>query len=248
MKFKILFFLALLIAAITPSFKPAVSPELKDKVLVFSKTTGFRHANIEEGVAAIRKLGERHRFDVDATEDAGKFTDENLKQYKALIFLNPTGTTIFDEAQKAAFKNFINMGGGFVGIHSAADCSYEWEWYGKMVGAYFKSHPKIQEANLHIIKKDHPSTRLLPKVWRHTDEWYNFKDLNREVNVLITIDEKSYKGGENGEYHPISWFHNYDGGRAFYTGLGHTKEDFTEDKNFLNHVLGGIEYAIGRKK
>jgi uncharacterized protein len=247
MKRKILL-LSLCLIAFLFAFGLKAPLKSKDKVLVFSKTTGYRHTCIKEGIAAMQKLGVENNFDVEATEDAGEFTDENLKQYKALIFMNPTGTNIFNESEKAAFKKYINNGGGFVGIHSATDCSYEWEWYGKMVGGYFKSHPKIQEATLHVISKKHPSTRQLPDVWQHKDEWYNFKDFNKDVNVLIRIDEKSYKGGENGDFHPISWYHNYDGGRAFYTALGHTDEDFTSDKNFLNDVLGGIEYAMGRKK
>lgn len=222
--------------------------KLTGKVLVFSKTTGFRHDNIQEGLAAIKKLGAENGFSVVATEDAGRFTDNELRQYNALIFLNPTGTNIFSDDQKAALKKYINNGGGFVGIHSATDCSYEWEWYGKMVGGYFKSHPKIQEATLQLVLKNHPSTKDLPEKWQHTDEWYNFKDFNDQVNVLVKVDENSYEGGENGDFHPISWFHKYDGGRVFYTALGHTKEDFTSNKNFLKHVLGGIQYAMGKKK
>jgi type 1 glutamine amidotransferase len=245
---KLTVFLALILV-VSSVFTDAIGKEKpKDKVLVFSKTAGYRHESIKEGLVAIQKLGLENNFEVEATEDAGKFITENLKNYKALIFLNPTGTDIFNESQKAALKRYINNGGGFVGLHAAADCSYEWEWYGKMVGAFFKSHPKIQEATLTIISKDHPATRKLPSEWKHTDEWYNFKDLNKDVEVLVKVDEKSYTGGENGDYHPISWYHNFEGGRVFYTALGHTSEDYTSDKLFLSQLLGGIEYAIGRKR
>jgi len=218
-----------------------------DRVLIFSKTAGFRHASIKDGIAAIQKLGLENNFAVDTTENPALFTESNLRKYKALIFLSPTGANLFNEDQKEAFKKYINNGGGFVGIHGATDCNFEWEWYGKLVGGYFKNHPKIQEARLDVVNRKHPSTRKLPAVWQRTDEWYNFKNLNKDVKVLITIDESSYKGGENGSFHPVSWYHEFDGGKAFYTALGHTSESYS-DELFLSHLIGGINYAMGRKK
>ena len=242
MKKVLLFFVAVLIGSFAFG-----QQNPKDRVLVFSKTAGFRHASIKDGIAVIQKLGLEHNFAVDTTENTALFTDENLKKYKALVFLNPTGSNLFNDSQKAAFKNYINHGGGFAGIHAAADCSYEWEWYGRMAGAFFKNHPKIQEARLNVVNRKHPASRRLPPIWRHKDEWYNFKDINKDVKVLITLDESSYEGGENGSFHPASWYHEFDGGRAFYTVLGHRPENYT-DKLFLSHLLGGIEYAMGRKK
>ena len=215
----------------------------KPKVLVFSKTTGFRHDNIEKGAEVIKALGETHGFDVVHSEDAALFTDENLKQYDAVIFLSTTGD-IFDNQQKEAFMRYIQAGNGFVGIHAASDTEYEWPWYGKLVGGYFLSHPEVQHADIHVVDKAHLATEHLPDVWNHKDEWYDFKDLNHEVKLLMRLDEKSYKGGKMGDYHPISWYHEYDGGRVFYTGLGHTKEAFDEPE-FLQHIVGGIKYAIG---
>jgi type 1 glutamine amidotransferase len=145
-------------------------------------------------------------------------------------------------------QNYIHHGGGFVGIHAATDCLYDWEWYGKLVGAYFMKHPKIQEASLHVIDGSHISTKGLPATWQHTDEWYNFKTISPDIKVLITVDEKSYTGGENGDKHPISWYQKFEGGRIFYTALGHTKEDYTTDALFKQHVVAGIKYALGRKK
>ncbi|CAN0600739.1 unnamed protein product, partial [Ectocarpus sp. 12 AP-2014] len=95
-----------------------------------------------------------------------------------------------------------------------------------------------------VVDNNHPSTKHLDSVWIMSDEWYNFKNINPDINVLITLNEASYEGGNNGENHPISWYHAYDGGRAFYTEMGHTTETF-EDANFLNHLLGGISYAMG---
>tara|TARA_R110000751_G_scaffold76148_4_gene153252 strand:+ start:10091 stop:13441 length:3351 start_codon:yes stop_codon:yes gene_type:complete len=213
------------------------------KLLVFSKTEGFRHGSIEKGVEAMKQLGEQNGFIVEATEDATYFTEEILKEYSAVMFLNTTGD-ILNEVQQADFERYIQAGGGFFGIHAATDTEYGWPWYNKLVGAYFKGHPKIQEARLNIIDKKHPATKSMSDTWMKTDEWYNFRDINPEIKVLIEIDETSYEGGENGEHHPISWYHDYDGGRSFYTEMGHTDATF-ENPEFLNHVLGGITYAIG---
>ncbi|SEL34531.1 ThuA domain-containing protein [Parapedobacter koreensis] len=213
------------------------------RILVFSKTTGFRHDNIEKGAETIKQLGAKQGFAVDHTEDASAFTDENLKQYQAVVFLSTTGT-VLDANQKAAFMHYIQAGNGFVGIHAASDTEYEWPWYGKLVGAYFLSHPQVQDADIHVVDKSHPATAHLPDVWNRKDEWYDFKDLNDEVKLLMRLDEKSYKGGKMGDYHPMSWYHQYDGGRAFYTALGHTKEAFDEPA-FQQHIVGAIRYAIG---
>jgi type 1 glutamine amidotransferase len=216
------------------------------RLLVFSKTTGFRHASIADGKIALLKIGKELGFDVDTTEDASWFNEEKLKQYSAIIFLSTTGD-VLNAAQEAQFERYIQAGGGFVGIHAASDTEFDWPWYGKLVGGYFISHPKTQSATLQVIDNKHLSTSHLPKEWKRTDEWYNFKNLNRDVNVLIKLDEKSYTGGANGDDHPIAWYHEYDGGRIFYTGLGHTPESWTEE-NFLKHLLGGIQYAIGKNK
>lgn len=215
----------------------------KPRVLVFSKTTAFRHASIPFGKAAIQKLGLENGFDVDTTEDATKFNEDSLKKYAAIIFLCTTGN-VLDNMEEIAFERFIQAGGGFVGIHSATDTEYDWGWYGDLVGAYFVSHPAIQKASLLIVDTAHPATRYLPPVWSRTDEWYNFRNLNKDVKVLIKIDEKSYNGGTMNGDHPMAWYHDFDGGRAFYTELGHTEESYS-DSLYLKHLLGGIQYAIG---
>jgi len=228
------------------AFKP--ENKLNDKVLIFSLTKGYHHASIADGITAITQWGHEIEFDTDTTTDPAKFTDDNLKKYKALIFLSPTGNGFFNDEQKAALQKYIHNGGGFVGIHAATDCLYDWEWYGKLVGAYFTKHPKIQQATLHVLDNKHMSTKGLPATWVHTDEWYNFKNISPDIKVLITVDKKSYTGGENGDVHPISWYQNFEGGKVFYTALGHTKEDFTIDTLFKQHLLAGIKYALSRKK
>lgn len=219
------------------------------KVLVFSKTKGYYHESIPAGIAAVQKLGSENGFQVDTTKDASKFSGENLKNYRAIIFLSTT-QDVLNEEQQAAMENYINAGGGFVGVHAAADTEYEWPWYNKLVGAYFKSHPNnpnVRKAVVNVTDKTHPGTKDLPEKWERSDEWYNYKDINPDLKVLAKLDEKSYEGGENGDNHPIIWYHEYDGGRAFYTGGGHTKESF-DDPVFMKHLLGGIEYAMGTTK
>lgn len=218
-----------------------------NRLLVFSKTAGFRHASIKDGKIALQKLATEHNFSVDFTEDAAAFTDANLARYDAVIFLLTTGT-ILDDNQKAAFERYIRAGGGYVGVHSASDTEYNWPWYGGLVGAYFDrvhGHSKITQATIHVIDRTHPSTVMLPALWVRTDEWYNFASNPRgRVNVLMTIDESTYKGGTMGADHPIAWYHEYDGGRAWYTALGHTSESYYEPL-FLAHLWGGIMYAAG---
>ncbi|KFC57911.1 ThuA domain-containing protein [Flavobacterium gilvum] len=213
------------------------------KVLIFSKTNGFRHGSISVGINAIKKLGEENNFLVDATEDSLAINSKNLKQYQVIIFLNTTGTILGKEGE-LALQEFMKKGKGFVGVHSASDCEFDWPWYGKMIGGYFVSHPAQQTAKLVVVNKEHIATKHLPAIWERKDEWYNFKDLNPDVNVLLKIDESSYTGGKNGDNHPMAWYQNYGGGRMFYTALGHTNESYS-DPLFLQHLLGGITYAMG---
>lgn len=224
---------------------PAQAQEEFD-VLVFSKTAGFRHGSIPDGIAAIEELGEQHNFGVTATEDASRFTTENLQQYEAVIWLSTTGD-VLNDSQQAAFEEYISGGGGYVGIHAAADTEYEWSFYGDLVGAYFDSHPQIQEAEVTVTDRVHPSTQHLPKTWTRTDEWYNYATNPRgDVHVLAALDESSYAPGDGamGADHPIAWCQDHQGGRSWYTGMGHTPESFS-DPQFRDHVLGGIQTAAG---
>ena len=230
--------------AILPGGARAAAPAPGFSILVFSRTAGYRHESIEAGIAALRSLGAEHGFGVDATEDPETFNDAALAHYRVVVFLNTTGD-VLDPQQQAAFERFIQRGGGFAGIHSATDTEYDWPWYGALVGAYFKNHPRIQVATLRVIRDDHPSTEALPAEWIRRDEWYNFRDDPApRVTTLIRLDERSYTGGTMSTHHPVAWCHEYDGGRAWYTALGHTVESYAEPL-FLAHLLGGIRWAAG---
>lgn len=215
------------------------------RVLVFSKTAGYHHASIPDGIAAIMRLGRSGHFRVDTTTDATRFNKRDLKKYAAVIFLSTSGDVLNDQEQQA-FENYIQAGGGYLGIHGASATEYDWSWYGQLVGALFSNHPHPVKARL-IIHPDarFPVTDSLPNPWIRTDEWYNFRTLPRNVHVLISIDETSYQGGGNGKNHPLVWYHDFEGGRAFYLGMGHTPESY-RNPYFLELLKEGIHYATGQ--
>jgi type 1 glutamine amidotransferase len=211
---------------------------------VFSKTTGYRHASIEAGTEALMRIGADAGYAVDATEDASAFTPDNLSGFAAVIFLSTSGE-VFDDAQRAALQDYVRAGGGYVGIHAASTTEYHWPFYGDVVGARFSGHPEVQAATITVEDPTHPATAHLGSTWAWTDEWYNFRaDPRPHVNVLLSVDESTYTGGEMGPGHPIAWHHRVDDGRCFYTALGHASEAF-DDAGFRRHILGGIRHATG---
>jgi type 1 glutamine amidotransferase len=240
---KVLTYSLLLLLLVFCGVKSNAQARHQGKVLVFSLTKGYHHASIKEGIEALVKLGSENDFLVDTTTSTSAFNHENLKQYKALIFLSPTGSSVFSDQQKLAFKNYINSGGSLVGIHAATDFCYEWKWYGKLIGAYFESHPAVQKATLLVRNPKDKLNKQMPLTWQLTDEWYNFKNVNTDLIILLTLDENSYKGGKMGNNHPASWYHEFDGGKVFYTVLGHNAATYTNPL-FLKHLLAGINWAI----
>lgn len=215
------------------------------KVLIFSKTLRYYHESIPNGIQAIIKMGKAHGFDVDTTKDASFFTDKSLKKYAAVIWLSTTGD-VLNNAQQAAFERYIRAGGGYVGIHSASATEKEWLWFGQLTGAVFVNHPPDPVPGVvQVTNRKDPSTTHLPERWDWKDEWYNFNKRVSNVEVLFLADEKTYEGGTEGDYHPLAWKHSFEGGRSFYTALGHLSNAY-DDLNFQNHILGGIKYAIGQ--
>jgi type 1 glutamine amidotransferase len=219
------------------------------RVLVFTKTTGFRHDSIPAGIAAIRRLGRAHRFAVDQTENEWRFTDRNLARYAAVVFLSTTGDPLARPGHRRAFQRYIRRGGGFLGIHAASASFEHWPWYVGLLGTWFRTHaPGTATANVVVEDRRAPATRGLPRVWRRVDEWYAFRSNPRgRVHVLATLDERTYAPGDAamGADHPIAWCHRYDGGRSVYTAMGHSSDAYREP-SFASHVLGAIEMAAGR--
>ncbi|MEV0255677.1 ThuA domain-containing protein [Streptomyces sp. NPDC050732] len=238
---------ALLIGCVSgPAASEPEPDRAGERVLVFSKTAGFRHDSIPTGIATVKELGAAHGFAVDATEDAGSFTAANLAKYDAVIWLSTTGD-VLNTTQQGAFERYIRGGGAYVGVHAAADTEYDWPFYGGLAGAYFQSHPAIQPAKVHVEDHAHPATSHLGTgSWDRTDEWYNYRANPRDkAHVLASLDETSYTGGTMAGDHPIAWCQSdYQGGRSFYTGGGHTKESYAEPA-FRQHLLGGIRWAVG---
>ena len=225
------------------------------KALLFTKTAGYHHESINEGVTAVKALAARHNFGVEWHEDAKKFNHKFLAQFDVIIFLNTTEDILNDEQQNA-FKAFIQSGKGFVGIHSASDTEYDWQWYTKLVGRMFHIHPAQQTAMLEVTDSNFPGMEIFPKRFMWTDEWYEFKkeEYSKNLKVLLTIDENTYnpnaqwgeKIGKGMGYHPISWYQDYDNGRSFYTALGHIPLIYS-DPWFLHHIYGGIYWAATGK-
>ncbi len=212
------------------------------RILAYYETEGFTHASISTALDTVDELAAENGIVVDRSDDSAVFTDANLANYDAVVFISTTGDVLNDDEQ-AAFEQYIRGGGGYAGIHAATDTEYDWPWYGELVGAYFDSHPSIQEALIEVEDDTHPSTEHLGETWTRTDEWYDFQTNPRDdVNVLLTLDEDSYQGGSMGEDHPIAWYHEFDGGRSWYTAGGHTSESYGEP-DFQQHILGGILWA-----
>jgi glucose/arabinose dehydrogenase len=236
--------LSLVIGVITT---PNAAAQARFSVLVFSKVNGYYHDSIPAGQRAITELGAEHGFDVTVTDDANVFTDAGLAPFDAVVFNNTNSRdgAILDATQRAAFERYIRAGGGYAGIHSASGTEYDWPWYGQVMGAFFDKHPAIQPLKVQVDDRAHPSTKDLPQVWERTEEPYDFRTNPRgNVHVLASYDTRSYTGHTMGADHPIAWCQNFEGGRSWYTGLGHDAAAY-DDANFRSHILGGIEWAAG---
>jgi type 1 glutamine amidotransferase len=238
---KIMLFSTIIICTVLLACSSTAKVKKSKSILVFSATKGYRHESIPNGIDAIKKIGLAKNWTITATEDSAFFTSANLKQFSAIVFLNTTGDVLGEPGQEALVE-FVHNGGGIAGIHAAADCEYNWPWYNKMMGAYFESHPEQQVATLKVMEK-HPATANLPASWTRKDEWYNFKSVSPDIKVLLMLDETSYKGGKMGAFHPSSWYQSFEGGKIFYTALGHTVESYTEPL-FLDHITAGITSVL----
>lgn len=226
------------------------------KALLVTTTNGWHHESLHYGVVALKELATKNFFDVELFQDPNSFNDAYLKQFQVIIFLNTTGD-IFNGEQQKVMERFIQSGKGYVGIHSASDTEYNWEWYTKLVGRMFHIHPAIQTAKLQVVDAGFPGLQGFAdgKLW--TDEWYEFgEEKVKDLKYVLAVDETTYnakagwgekKGEGMGKFHPVAWYHNYDGGRSFYTALGHLPTNFSNEA-FLNHLYAGILWAATGKK
>jgi uncharacterized protein len=225
----------------------------KGRVLVYSGSTGFRHDSIPAAVTALKSLGAKAGYVIDATEDPEVFTAEKLKNYQAIVFVSSTTdpkkpeSEWFVGARREALKGFLKDGKGVVGLHAAGDSHYHWGWYGQMIGGYFERHPKgTPKAVVTVVDPKHPATAKLPRTLERVDEWYYYKDFDPTVHVLITVDPATIGDGEaDVNPNPLVWYHDFGGGRVFYSGLGHTAENYTEPY-VITLLTGALEYAVGK--
>lgn len=213
------------------------------RILLFTRTTGFRHDSIPEAVRCVRELAAARGLEVEHTEDPAKFTPDNLARFGVVAFLNTSGDVLPERAQELAFERWLESGGRFLGVHAAADTEFNWPWYGRMVGAAFASHPRIQPAEQVVVDAAHPSVSHLPARWRRTDEWYNFRSFEPDLQVVLRLDESTYQGGKNGANHPSAWHKPVGRGRMFYTAGGHTKQAFAEP-DFRRHLDGALAWLL----
>jgi type 1 glutamine amidotransferase len=225
----------------------------KGRILVYSGSTGYRHDSIPAAVEALKAIGAKSGYMVDASEDPEVFSATNLKQYKVLILVststdpkNPESEWFVD-SRRDALQGFLKDGKGVIGLHAAADSHYNWPWYGQMIGAYFERHPKgTPKATVTVVDARHPATAKLPKTLERNDEWYYYKDFNPTMRVLVTVDPASIGAGEpDVKSNPLVWCHNFGGGRVFYSALGHTPESYREPY-MVNLLTGALAYAAGK--
>lgn len=227
--------LAALMAGMVHAAPPA------ERVLVFSRTAGYRHDSIPTAVATLQRLAQQTGLSADHSEQASDINYANLARYRVVVFASTTGD-VLDAAQQRALEKFVRHGGGYVGVHSAADTEYDWPWYGRLVGAYFRSHPPgLQSSRVQRERDGKP----VGTAWPIRDELYNYRSNPRaQVQVAATVDEGDYEGGTMGTDHPIAWCHAFDGGRSWYTGLGHDAAVYA-NANFLAQLRRGLRYAAG---
>jgi type 1 glutamine amidotransferase len=208
---------------------------------------GFVHDNIPNSIAAIRELGAENGFAVDVSEDPKDFTATNLRQYRALVLSNTNNQILDTEAQQTALQEYLRGGGGVAGIHSACGSMRNWPWFWAMIGGSFVWHPKLQEFTVRVVDHQHPSTRFLGETWRVTDEFYFLRDMPTGLSVLLVGDHSAIvdpRKPKDETSRPLAWYHDYEGGRCWYTTLGHRKEVYN-DPTFRKHILGGILWAMG---
>jgi type 1 glutamine amidotransferase len=225
--------------------KSATPADIQPRVLLFYRTTGFVHESIPDARKAMTEIATADGFAVDATDDPAVFTAPSLARYDAVVFLLTTGN-VLNGAQRDALQQFVEGGGGFAGVHSAADSEYDSAWYGALLGARFRSHPEIQSATLHVEDAEHPSTSTVPSIWQRTDEWYDFDRSPRgHVHVLLSVDEATYRDGSMNSDHPLAWCNEVGAGRMWYTAMGHTRESYAEPA-FRQHLRGGLLFVTRR--
>ncbi len=241
----------LLLLGLAGMAAPGVAWAKGERVLIFTHSTGYRHASIEPGAAALKAMGEKAGYKVTESADPAVFSAGGLKDFDAIVFVSNTtkptdpASEWFVGERRDALQAFVHRGGGIVGIHAASDSHYGWPWYGRLMGGWFVKHPKgTPEGAIRVVDPKHPSTKGLAGVKR-ADEWYYFQDYNPELHLLVSLDPASI-GEKDANPKPMSWSHEFEGARVFYTAMGHTAESYG-DPWFMQHVAGGLKWVLAKK-
>ena len=238
-----------------PMLFSCAHPDIKEqkKVLIYTRNgEGYIHGNIDASVKALQGICTEIKVETEVSDDPAYFTSDNLQRFDAIIFSNTNNEAFITDDQRDAFQKFIRSGKGFVGIHSACGSERNWPWFWAMLGGKFLRHPPLQPFDVKVIDQNHPSTRFLPDTWKWEDECYYINNLNPDIHVLLAVDlttiedtnRMEYPGTTFGDLFPLAWYHKYDGGREWYTALGHNPEHYS-DSLFLRHLKGGIKWSLG---
>ncbi|MBC7926220.1 MAG: ThuA domain-containing protein [Bryobacteraceae bacterium] len=228
----------------------------KDRVLVFTRNgKGYVHANIPASVEAIRNLAAERSIEVEASDDPNSFSDDNLRRFNAIVFSNSNNDVFTEEAQRLALQKFVREGGGIVGIHVATGTERNWPWFAAMMGGRFVRHPKLQKFTVRVTDRSHPATKDLPETFEWEDECYYHDSMNPDVRILLTTESSKLEDPKKSEFPgenfkgpvPLSWYHEYGGGRQYYVGLGHKDEHYS-NPILRQQILGGLLWAAGVEK
>lgn len=229
---------------------------MAEKVLIYTKNgEGFVHKNIPASVACLEKICQQQGWSYEVSDDASIFTKDKISMFDVLVFSNTNNEAFDTQEQRQVFQDYIQGGGRFVGIHSACGSERNWPWFWACLGGKFEWHPPFQPFEIKVIDPKNPSTAHLPKIWKWEDESYFLTELNPDIHVLLAVDLRTIKnmGSQNkpkprifGDYFPLAWCHEFDGGRQWYTALGH-KDEHYEDENFIKHLTGGIQWAMQKE-
>jgi large repetitive protein len=250
-------------ALVAANVSPASAQEQDAvKILVLSKNPGHGAASVA-AANTVRELAEDIAGDggfaveVDETTSTGQFSDASfLEQYDAVVFNYTSGMVFDNQAQRDGFQSYIQDGGAFVGLHYTAWASGggtlldNWDWYHDLVGAKSVNHPEnpaVFNADVVLPNTEHPLVDGLPERHQRADEWYDWVvNPANDVRVLVEVDTDTYASGQsrNGTLHPMTWCQDYDGGRSWFTSLGHAGGMWSED--YMQTMLrNGLEYATG---
>jgi type 1 glutamine amidotransferase len=227
-------------------------------VLVYTKNgTGYVHDNIPSAVEALKKLSVQEQFNITVSDDPSIFTEDQIKKYTLIVFPSTNNDVFANDDQRLVFRRYIEAGGGMVGLHSVTGTERNWKWFKMLIGCTFSWHAKFQKFKVRVTDPEHPSMKDVPLVWEREDELYFGKELYPVTNVMMahqftTLDQSqkdqiSKNAGTFTEYYPAVWYNHFQGGHAWISTIGHSKETYS-DPVYVNHLLQGLRFVASKVK